>query len=158
MKTTLRQIDKGLEKIAAGLKLQVADYFWGDWPDSYNHRAQKYPAVVCNVPPGLSFTKITTLQLNIICVDQVAEGQTNLKEVESDTLQTLHDIYKVLKFSPNWQEFCVVSSCSVPLKFKDSCPDVVAGWQATLTMKLIETVGLCDIELQDYDTTEKIKC
>jgi hypothetical protein len=157
MKTTLRQIDAALAKVATG-HVQVADYFWGDWADSFSDRKQLYPAIVCNIPPGPIFAKITTLQLNVICVDQVATDQTNLKEVESDTLQILHDYYKVLKYSPNWRAFCVVSAANVPLKFKDECPDQVAGWQLVLTLKLIESEGLCDIPLEDYDTNAPIKC
>lgn len=157
MRTTLRQIDAALDKVAAG-HLQVADYFWGDWQDSYSEREQKYPAVVCNVPPNLDFSKITKLQLNIICVDQVRKGNENLKEVESDTLQILHDFYRILKHAPNWKDFCVVASCTVPIKFKDKAPDDVAGWQATLSLKLIESEGLCDLPMDGYDYSDPIKC
>lgn len=155
MKTTLRQIDKALEAIAIGHK-SVADYFWGDWPDSFESRVQKYPAVVCNVQTPVTFTKITTITLNVIVADQISAN--NLKEVESDTLQILHDFYRVLKHSPNWKEFAVVETARSDLKFKDRSPDEVAGWQGTYTLKLIESQGLCDLPLSNYDYNQKINC
>jgi hypothetical protein len=157
MKTTLRQLDKALQKIAEAHDLKP-DYFWGDWADSFEGRVQRYPAIVCNVKTPVNFGKVTTIQLNIIAVDQVANGEVNLKDVESDTLQMLHDFHKVLKYSPNWNEFCAVQSTSADLKFKDSSPDQVAGWQSTLSIKLIETNGLCDLPLTGYDYNQKINC
>ncbi len=158
MKVTLRQIDKAVEEIAKAMAQTVADYFWGDWSDSFEGRVQKYPAIVCNVEPAIPFSKITTLTLNIICVDQVSSDQKNLNEVESDTLQILHDFYRVMKHSPNWKDFCSVQSAGTNLKFKDSSPDQVAGWQMPIILKLIESEGLCDIPLTDYDFNKKINC
>jgi len=158
MKTTLRQLDRALKAIADGLPQTVADYFWGDWQDSFEGRVQKYPAVVCNIQPNGTFTKITTLTLNIIVVDRVAKNQSNLNEVESDTLQTLHDFFRVMKHSPNWKDFCAMQTAGPNLKFKDSSPDEVAGWQGSFTLKLMESMGLCDLPLVDYDFNKKIKC
>jgi hypothetical protein len=157
MKTTLRQIDRAVQRIAEGHDLKP-DYFWGDWQDSFEGRVQRYPAIVCAVQPGVSLSKVTTLTLTIIAVDQVSRDQKNLKEVESDTLQILHDFFRVMKHSPNWKEFCAVTSANAPLKFKDKSPDEVAGWQIAVTLKLIESEGLCDLPLSDYDFTKKIKC
>jgi hypothetical protein len=159
MKTTLRQLDKALEAIATGMPLTVADYFWGDWRDSFTDRVQKYPAVVCNVSAPVGMTsRVTRMQLNVICVDQVTRDSKNLKDVESDTLQVLHDFVKVIRSSPNWRDFCVVESASAGIKFKDLSPDQVAGWQVTINLKLMETGGLCDIPLVDYDINKKINC
>jgi hypothetical protein len=36
MKTTLRQLDKALQKIAEAHDLKP-DYFWGDWADSVSY-------------------------------------------------------------------------------------------------------------------------
>lgn len=157
MKTTLRQLDKALQKIAEAHALKP-DYFWGDWADSFEGRVQTYPAIVCNVQTPIIFGKVTTLQLNIIAVDQISAKETNLKEVESDTLQILHDFYRVLKYSPNWNSFCSVQSASNNLKFKDSSPDQVAGWQTTLSIKILENTGLCDLPLDEYDYNQKINC
>jgi hypothetical protein len=158
MKTTLRQLDQALETLAKGMPRTVADYFWGDWNDSFEGRVQKYPAIVCNVSPNIPFSKVTTLTLNIVCVDQVSSDQKNLKDVESDTLQVLHDFYRVIKHSPNWKGFCAIQSAGANLKFKDSSPDEVAGWQSSIVLKLIESEGMCDIPLVDYDINKKINC
>lgn len=157
MKVTLRQLDKALQKIAEAHELKP-DYFWGDWSDSFEGRVQRYPAIVCNVKTPVTFGKVTTIQLNIIAVDQVANGEVNLKDVESDTLQILHDFYRVLKYAPNWNAFCSVQSATGDLKFKDSSPDQVAGWQTTLSIKLIDSIGLCDLPLDNYDFNSKINC
>lgn len=157
MKTTLRQIDRALKAIAAGHDLKP-DYFWGDWQDSFEGRTQKYPAIVCNVAPNVPFTKVTQITLNIIAVDQVATDHSNLDEVESDMLQLLHDYFRVMKHSPNWKDFCVVVTANTDLKFKDKSPDEVAGWQMVITIKLIESEGLCDLPLSGYDFNKKIKC
>lgn len=157
MKTTLRQLDKALQKIAEAHDLKP-DYFWGDFNDSYEGRVQRYPAIVCNVKTPVNFGKITTIQLNIIAVDQVANGEVNLKDVESDTLQMLHDFYRVLKYSPNWNAFCSVQSSTADIKFKDSTADQVAGWQTTFSIKLIDSIGLCDLPLENYDFNQKINC
>lgn len=157
MKTTLLQVSRALSEIA-GAHVQVADYFWGDWSDSFEGRVQKYPAVVCNVTPFVPFTKITSITVNIIVVDQVARDQSNLNEVESDTLQILHDFFRVMKHSPNWKDFCAIQTAGVNLKFKDKSPDEVAGWQMAITIKMIESEGLCDLPLSDYNFNKKIKC
>lgn len=156
MKTTLRQIDRALKDIAVAMPLTVADYFWGDWADSFEGRVQKYPAVVCNVSTPIPFSKVTTITLNIIAADQVSAD--NLNEVESDTLQIIHDFYRVMKHSPNWKRFCAIDTARVDMKFKDRSPDEVAGWQGVFTIKLIESEGLCDLPLIDYDTSKNVNC
>lgn len=151
MKTTLRQLDKALERIADA-HVQVADYFWGDFADSFEGRVQKYPAIIANVSTPIPFGKVTTVQLNLICVDQVGtNNQRLLNEVESDTLQILQDFFRTMKHSPNWREFGVVSSANADLKFKIDSPDEVAGWKVTYLVKLMESEGLCDLPLIDYD-------
>lgn len=157
MKTTLRQIDKALEEIARA-HVQVADYFWGDWSDSFEGREQKYPAIVCNVETPVDFTRVSLLTIHVICVDQVATDQSNLKDVESDTLQIVHDFCKVMKYSESWKGICAVQSATADLKFKDKSPDEVAGWQGTIKIKLIEELGMCDLPLEGYDETKKINC
>ena len=158
MKTTLRQINKGLSKIAEK-HLQVADYFWGDWGDFFNGgKNRKYLAVIANVTPPITFSSITEINLNLIAVDQVKDDNFNLDEVESDTLQVLHDFYRILKHSPNWKDIGAIRTNIAPLKFKDKGDDEVAGWQTTLTYKLIESIGICDLPMDDYDFTKKIKC
>ena len=157
MKTTLRQIDRALQEIAKGHTLKP-DYYWGDWSDAFEGRIQKYPAIICNVQPVVTFTKITSLSINIIAVDQISRDQSNLNEVESDTLQILHDFFRVMKHSPNWKDFCAIQSSGTNLKFKDSAADQVAGWQNSTTIKLMESEGLCDLPLDDYDFTKKIRC
>ena len=150
MKTTLRELDRAIEKIADSHD-SLEDYFWGDWEDAYDGENRKYPLLLANVSTPVEFAKITTIKLNLAAVAQVARDQSNLKEVESDTLQYLHDVYKVMKYSPWWNGFCAVSQASVGLKFKDDSADQVAGWQVTLTIKMIEGFGLCDIPLTGYD-------
>lgn len=88
----------------------------------------------------------------------MATDHSNLNEVESDTLQILHDFFRVMKHSPNWKNFCSVVTANADLKFKDKSPDEVAGWQMVITIKLIESVGLCDLPLTDYDFNKKIQC
>lgn len=156
MRTTLRQLDQAFKEIASSHQ-QLADYFWGDWADSFEGRIQQYPCLVVNVPPPFTFERVTTvLQLNIIVADQVNRDQSNLKEVESDTLQILQDIYRIVRSSPNWNEFCVIKQMTGGIKFKDSSPDEVAGWQITLSLKMIDSRGLCDLPLDDYDFNKKI--
>lgn len=156
MQTTLRQLDQEFALIAASHQ-QLADYFWGDWADSFEGRAQKYPALVVNVPTPVTFERVTTvLPINIIVADQVKQDQSNLKEVESDTLQILHDLYQLLRSSPNWNAFGVIKTASVPIKFKDKSPDEVAGWQLTINLKMIDTRGLCDLPFTGYDFNRKI--
>lgn len=160
MKTTLRQLDKGLERIAEA-HIQVEDYFWGDWEDAYDMKVRKFPLVVCNVSTPVTFSKITTLELNIIAVNQFDnEGNSNrnLNEVESDMLQILHDFFKTIKYGQNWKDFCAIQVANSNLKFKDGSADKVAGWQTTIVLKLMETMGTCDIPLEDYDFTKPIKC
>lgn len=156
MHTTLRQLDQALGLIAASHQ-QLADYFWGDWPDSFEGRVQKYACMVCNVSAAPMFNRVTTdLPLNIIVADQVARDQSNLKDVESDTLQILRDVYNVIRNSPNWQAFCVIKTANVPIKFKDKSPDEIAGWQMQLVIKLIDSRGLCDLPLINYDFNKPV--
>lgn len=156
MHTTLRQLDQALELIAQSHQ-QLADYYWGDWADAFEGRVCKFGLMVCNVSAAPSFNRVTTnIPLNIAVADQVAQDQSNLKEVESDTLQILRDIYNVIRNSPNWQAFCVIESANVPIKFKDKSADEVAGWQMQLVLKMIDSRGLCDLPLDNYDTEKPI--
>jgi hypothetical protein len=158
MKTSLLQINKGLQGISEK-HLQVADYFWGDWGDFFNGgKNRKYLAIIANVTAPITFSSITEINLNLICVDQVKDDNFNLDEVESDTLQVLHDYFRIIKHSQNWKEIGAIRNTNSPLKFKDKGDDEVAGWQMTINYKLIESIGLCDLPVQDYDFTKKIKC
>ncbi len=157
MHTTLRQLDKAFSEIAASHQ-QLADYFWGDWADSFEGRAQKYACMVVNVPPPFTFERTTTvIPINIIIADQVAQDQSNLKDVESDTLQILHDVYQIVRSSPNWNAIGVIKAMSGAIKFKDSTPDQVAGWQMTLQLKMIDARGLCDLPFNNYDFNKPIR-
>ena len=149
MKTTLRQLDKGIEGIAEA-HIQVEDYFWGDWEDGFDSKERKFPFIVANVSTPVAMSKITTLELNLICVDQIKNDDSNLKEVESDTLQILHDFFKTIKYAQNWKDFCAIAYANSNLKFKDAGADKVAGWQLTVNLKLMETTGTCDLPLLDY--------
>jgi hypothetical protein len=158
MRISLRQLDREMQGLVQS-HVQVDSYFWGDWSDSFEGRVQQYPAVVVNVPSGVSFfEKTTELQLNVICVAQVTKGQENLKEVESDTLQILRDIYQALRFGENWNAYAIVKNASAPIKFKDTSPDEVAGWQMTLDLKLIDASQLCDLPFENYNFTKKLIC
>lgn len=156
MHTTLRQLDRAFAAIATSHD-QLADYFWGDWPDAFHGVVRKYALLVVNVPSPFVFDKnINTITINIIVADQVARDKSNLKDVESDTLQILEDIYKIITKSPNWNKFCAVKTVTGNLKFKDATPDEVYGWQMTLQLKLINTRCLTDIPLDDYDFNKEI--
>lgn len=157
MHTTLRQLDQAFAAIATSHE-QLADYFWGDWSDAFHgDPSRKFALLVVNVPTPFIFDKNTnTIPVNIIVADQVARDHSNLKDVESDTLQILEDIYKIITKSPNWMAFCVVKSMTGNLKFKDDTPDEVAGWQMTLQLKLINTRCLTDIPLNNYDFNKPI--
>src|SRR3990167_540070 len=97
MKVTLRQLDQEFALMAASHQ-QLADYFWGDWADSFEGRVQQYPVMVVNIPTPVTFERVTTvLPINIIIADQVKQDNSNLKEVESDTMQILRDVYALIK-------------------------------------------------------------
>lgn len=156
MRTSLRQLDKAFEAIALSHQ-QLADYFWGDWADSFEGRIQQYPVLVCNCPAPFVFERVTTvLQLNIIVADQVQKDYSNWDEVESDTLQILQDVYRVIRSSPNWQEFGVIKQMTGGIKFYDASPDDIIGWQMTISLKMIDSRGLCDLPLDNYDFNKKI--
>lgn len=156
MKTTLRQLDRALAELTASHS-QVNSYFWGDWVDSFEGRNQTFPAIVCNVTDPKFEQQVTSINLNIICTDQVTKGREILAEVESDTLQILRDYYQALKNGKNWNDLFTITGASVPLKFKDSSPDEVAGWMLTLNLNLAEGSRLCDLPFT-YDFTKKINC
>lgn len=158
MHVTLRQLDKALEAIATGHD-QLADYFWGDWRDAFDQGVtRKFSIMVCNVSAAPTFNRVTTdLPINIAIADQVAKDHSNLKEVESDTMQMLRDVYNIIRNSPNWTAFCAIKTATVPIKFKDSTPDEVAGWQMQIVLKLIDSRGLCDLPLTNYDFNQPIR-
>lgn len=156
MHTTLRQLDRALEAIAVSHQ-QIADYAWGDWTDVFESKVRKFMFMFCNVSAAPVFNRVTTeIPLNIAVMDQVAQDQSNLKDVESDTLQALRDIHDVIRSSPNWQKFCTIKTATVPIKFKDKSSEEVAGWQMQLVLKMIDNRGLCNLPLENYDSTKKI--
>lgn len=157
MQTSLRQLDQAFALVAASHQ-QLADYFWGDWDKSFKGpRTQKYPVLVVNIPPPVVFERvITVLPINIIVADQVKQDDSNLKEVESDTLQILHDIHQLIRSAPNWNAFGVIKTANVPIKFRDKSPDETAGWQLTINLKMIDNRGLCDLPFEGYDFNKPI--
>lgn len=156
MKVTLRQLDQEFALMAASHQ-QLADYFWGDWADSFEGRVQQYPVMVVNIPTPVTFERVTTvLPINIIIADQVKQDNSNLKEVESDTMQILRDVYALIKSAPNWNAFGVIKTANIPIKFRDKSPDETAGWQMTINLKMIDSRGLCDLPFDAYDTNKKI--
>jgi hypothetical protein len=139
--------------------VQLNDFYYGDWQEAHEGRVATFPLNVVNIATPVGFdNQVTNLIVNVIVCDQVAKDHSNLDEVESDTLQILHDLYKVVRNAENWQRVLIVTRASAAVKFRDATPDEVAGWQMQLSVKMAETSGLCDIPLDGYSFTDSLKC
>jgi hypothetical protein len=154
MKTSPNQIRVELKEIAEK-HLQTNSFYWGDLLDAVKQDAIDYPLVNCYYPNGSFQYNTTTIQLVVQVSDKLYKDNSNLHDIESDTLQTLRDIFNVINKSPRWKRIGKIQNATVD-KFKDITGDELVVHSMNLNFILRDVSGVCDLPILDYDYDQDI--
>ncbi len=150
MKLSPNQINRELQEIASA-HLQVNSYHWGDLSDIQESQVIHYPLMNCYLQSGGNFNNNTTdVTIIVEIYDILYKDSDNLNDVESDTKQISRDIYQVLNKSTRWKRFGKVTNATNQ-KYKWLAHDEIAGWSQSVSFKLRDVSGVCDLPMQDYD-------
>lgn len=149
MRTSPNQIRVELKEIAEK-HLQTNSFYWGDLLDAVKQDAISYPLVNCYYPNGSFQYNTTTIQLVVQVSDKLYKYNSNLHDIESDTLQTLRDIFNVINKSPRWKRIGKIQNATVD-KFKDITGDELVVHSMNLNFILRDVSGVCDLPILDYD-------
>jgi len=151
MKLTIKQLIKELQELTAAHN-QVKSFEYGDFLTILKRKVD-YTCVMANVSNATyrQGSNLINLQLNLFVADKTLKGDQNKIDVESNTQQILNDLLGVITRSTRWQEFGYVTTDIPEQKYYDRTPDVVTGWNATISLEIIHKNGFCDVPIFDYD-------
>jgi hypothetical protein len=136
--------------------LQLNSYFWGDFLRAYKENKLNYPLMGAFYSNAALLRNQTQLSLNIYVADKVYKDDSNLNDVESDTLQICRDIFQIMNSSLRWQQIGRVQSCTVT-KFIQRGGDEVAGHNMQINFLVRDKSGFCGLPMSaDYDYNEPI--
>jgi len=160
MKLTIKQLIKELQDLTAAHN-QVKSFEYGDFLTILKRKVD-YTCVMANVSNATyrQGSNLINLQLNLFVADKTLKGDENKIDVESNTQQILNDLLGVITRSARWQEFGYVTTDIPEQKYYDRTPDVVTGWNATISLEIIHKNGFCDVPIfnYDYDQTSDDGC
>ena len=151
MKLTIKQLIKELQELTAAHN-QVKTFEYGDFLTILKRRVD-YTCVMANVSNATyrQGSNLINLQLDLFVADKTLKGDENKIDVENNTQQILNDLLGVITRSARWQEFGYVTSDIPERKYYDRTPDVVTGWNATISLEIIHKNGFCDVPIFNYD-------
>jgi hypothetical protein len=133
MTFTLNQLEAILRSFA-NQNYFVKEYQYGNFLDAISQKDTLYPLVVCDFLNG-SFDKVQTdIQIVVTVADRVLNDESNLLEVQSDTLQICRDAYVELS---NYKNQFQVTSVNFQ-RFVEKSGDVLSGYVVTFTLKLLD--------------------
>lgn len=96
----------------------------------------------------------TTLVIDLLVMDRVFKGWSNVLDVENQTHLIVQDLIGVIWHAPVWQQYGVIRSISPAVKFRDRTADLVTGWGVTINFELVHDYGYCDVPINGYTYTE----
>lgn len=129
----------------------IESFFYGDFNRIISLHKIKHTAILLNTADGAIDENFMNFRLEIACADKIFNDESNLNDVESETVQILQDIFGVMTYSTRWQSFCKITGSSPVRKFISKGEDVVTGWSMTMNIALKRTNGICNIPIEDYD-------
>lgn len=155
MKTSLNQIRVELKEIATA-HLQINEFFWGDLQDA-QAKTVVYPLMNSYFTGnGTSFNKNTSvISMTLEFCDLIYKDDSNLNDVESDLVQICRDVYNTINNSTRWRKIGIVQTATAT-KFKHGTPDVVACVSLSISFKLRDVSGVCDLPMVDYDFDQDV--
>ena len=150
MKATIKKIDSELRTLC-NAHLQINSYFYGDFLDIYESNKVAHTSLLANITDSTIDSHYITLVLSLAVCDKIDDAKTVSKDVDSETLQVINDIIKVIKYSNRWQEFGVVTDNTSVFNFSQRGGSVVNGWACKLNLKIKNELGDCDLPIIDYN-------
>ena len=148
---SVNQLRLELEEIQQN-HLQLNSFYWGDFLVAYKQNRLNYPLMGSFYPSGSFKKQGSQILLTIYVADKLYKDWSNLNEIESDTLQAIRDIYRIINQSTRWQNFGKVVGDPVITKFVNRGGDEVAGHQMQLNFLMRSRSGVCGLPMSDnYD-------
>jgi hypothetical protein len=129
----------------------LESFFYGDFNKIISSNKIKHTALLMNTSDGVLDENFISFRLELACMDKVFNDQSNLNDVESDTIQILQDIFSVISYSNRWQSFSKVQSSATVRKFISKGEDMVTGWSMTLNLQVKRKNGICSVPLEGYN-------
>lgn len=147
MKQTLNQLIDHVEYFADNHN-QINTFSYGELSTLSNQSDTEviYPLLHMQVDDSVIDENFVYLTCNLICMDLVQKDDTNIKDVQSDTLQILNDLRSWLGDNYNMHKLGInVEKSANVIPFVDRFSDEVTGWNLILKVKIKNTKGICNI-------------
>jgi hypothetical protein len=150
MKATIKKIDKELKELATA-HLQINAYFYGQFLDIYESNEVQHTSLIANITDATIDRHYVTLKLGLMVCDKIDDGKEVATYVDSETLQIINDLIKVITTSARWQKYGVVSDSTTIQNFSQKGGAVLNGWFCQLNLKIKNENGYCDLPIENYN-------
>ena len=149
MRATIKKIDRELRELAEA-HLQINQYFYGPFLDVYESNNVKHTSLIANVTDATIDRNFVTLRLGLMVCDKIDDAKLIDSYVDSDTLQVMNDLIKVITTSARWQKYGIVSDSTAVQNFTQKGGSVLNGWFCQLNLKIKNDNGYCDLPIDNY--------
>lgn len=149
MRATIKKIDRELRALAEA-HLQINAYFYGPFLDVYESNNVQHTSLIANITDATIDTNFVTLRLGLMVCDKIDDGKEVSSYVDSDTLEIMNDLIKVITTSARWQQYGVVSDSTGVQNFSQKGGSVLNGWFCQLNLKIKNENGYCDLPIENY--------
>lgn len=140
---TLKVLNSIFEDIATNHAL-INAYGLGDPWEITAETVQYYPLFWVEVLPGTFGSNLITYNFRLMVCDLVHKDESNELDVQSDTIQVLWDIVKLLK--DNYEDFFFdLSTSNTATPFTEEFDDEVTGWYLDISITVPRIFGSCDV-------------
>ena len=149
MKATIKKISSELSLLASA-HLQINSYFYGQFLDIYESNEVNQTSLLANIKDVSIDRHFVTMQLGLMVCDKIDDGKKVATDVDSETLQIMNDLIKVITTSVRWQQFGIVSDSTSIQNFSQKGGSVLNGWFCNLNVKVKNENGYCDLPIIEY--------
>jgi hypothetical protein len=149
MKATIKKISSELSLLASA-HLQINSYFYGQFLDIYESNEVNQTSLLANIKDVSIDRHFVTMQLGLMVCDKIDDGKKVATDVDSETLQIMNDLIKVITTSARWQQFGIVSDSTSIQNFSQKGGSVLNGWFCNLSIKVKNENGYCDLPIIEY--------
>ena len=150
MNATINKISAELKELATA-HLQINSYFYGQFLDIYESKEVNHTSLLANIKDVSIDRHYVTMQLGLMVCDKIDDGKKVATNVDSETLQIMNDLIRVITTSSRWQDFGIVSDSTSVQNFSQKGGSVLNGWFCTLNIKIKNENGYCDLPIINYN-------
>ena len=143
---TLNQI-LNLIQTTAYNHAQVNGYNFGEDFEISANEQENYPLVWTNVIDAVIAEKTLNINIELKVLDIVQTNNNNEKDVLSDCLSIIQDIYASL-ISYQYQDYFMLVDALQLTPMREALPDVVNGWKANFVFQLMQDKNRCQIPIK----------